>query len=55
MYHPHADEMVQMAMGMLGFFVIHPKVPESCASTATSIFLLSLRLDPGTAGPTPWS
>jgi FtsP/CotA-like multicopper oxidase with cupredoxin domain len=25
MYHPHSDEMVQMAMGMQGFFVIHPK------------------------------
>ncbi|QND61932.1 multicopper oxidase domain-containing protein (plasmid) [Mesorhizobium huakuii] len=25
MYHPHSDEMVQMAMGMMGFFVIHPK------------------------------
>jgi hypothetical protein len=23
MYHPHADEMVQMAMGMMGFFVIN--------------------------------
>ena len=28
MYHPHADEMVQMAMGMMGFFVIHPKDPK---------------------------
>jgi hypothetical protein len=27
MYHPHADEMVQMAMGMMGFFVVHPKDP----------------------------
>jgi len=26
MYHPHADEMVQMAMGMMGFWVTHPKV-----------------------------
>jgi manganese oxidase len=25
MYHPHSDEMVQMAMGMQGFFIIHPK------------------------------
>jgi FtsP/CotA-like multicopper oxidase with cupredoxin domain len=24
MYHPHADEMVQMAMGMMGFWVTHP-------------------------------
>ncbi len=25
MYHPHADEMVQMAMGMHGMWVTHPK------------------------------
>ena len=25
MYHPHADEMTQMAMGMMGLFIIHPK------------------------------
>jgi FtsP/CotA-like multicopper oxidase with cupredoxin domain len=25
MYHPHADEMVQMALGMMGFFVVHPR------------------------------
>jgi FtsP/CotA-like multicopper oxidase with cupredoxin domain len=25
MYHPHADEMVQMAMGMMGLWVTHPK------------------------------
>ena len=29
MYHPHSDEMVQMALGMMGFFVIHPKAPET--------------------------
>jgi len=25
MYHPHADEMTQMAMGMMGFWVTHPR------------------------------
>jgi manganese oxidase len=25
MYHPHADEMVQIAMGCFGFWVTHPK------------------------------
>ena len=25
MYHPHADEMTQMAMGMMGSWVTHPK------------------------------
>ncbi|WP_235031309.1 copper oxidase, partial [Geminicoccus flavidas] len=27
MYHPHADEMVQMAMGMMGLLIVHPKDP----------------------------
>jgi len=27
MYHPHADEMVQLALGMMGLFVVHPKRP----------------------------
>ncbi|MEO8198475.1 MAG: copper oxidase [Thermoanaerobaculia bacterium] len=27
MYHPHADEMVQMALGMMGFFIVHPRRP----------------------------
>ncbi len=25
MYHPHADEMLQIAMGMMGFWITHPK------------------------------
>ena len=25
MYHPHADDMMQMAMGMMGCIVVHPK------------------------------
>jgi FtsP/CotA-like multicopper oxidase with cupredoxin domain len=29
MYHPHADEMVQMAMGLMGFWVTHPKLDKS--------------------------
>jgi FtsP/CotA-like multicopper oxidase with cupredoxin domain len=29
MYHPHSDEMTQMAMGMMGFFIIHPKEGEN--------------------------
>lgn len=28
MYHPHADEMTQMAVGMMGMFIIHPKTPK---------------------------
>ena len=35
MYHPHSDEMVQMAMGMMGFFVVHPRDPMLHQSIAT--------------------
>ncbi len=37
MYHPHSDEMVQMGMGMMGMFIVHPRDPRtSGASIATS-------------------
>ncbi len=25
LYHPHADETLQMAMGLMGFLIVHPK------------------------------
>ena len=28
MYHPHFDEMTQMALGMMGMIVVHPKRPK---------------------------
>jgi FtsP/CotA-like multicopper oxidase with cupredoxin domain len=27
LYHPHYDEMTQMALGMMGLFVVHPRRP----------------------------
>ena len=49
MYHPHSDEMVQMAMGMEGFFVIHPKkgYPEP-VDRHFLIFLQEWFVQPGT-------
>ena len=29
MYHPHADEMTQIAVGMMGMIVVHPRTPET--------------------------
>jgi FtsP/CotA-like multicopper oxidase with cupredoxin domain len=29
MYHPHADEMTQIALGMMGMIVVHPRTPET--------------------------
>jgi FtsP/CotA-like multicopper oxidase with cupredoxin domain len=32
MYHPHADETLQMADGNDGFIVVHPKNPKAMAA-----------------------
>lgn len=54
MYHPHSDEMVQMALGMMGFFVIHPKVPETPKVDRHFVVMLSeWFVEPGTATPNP--
>jgi FtsP/CotA-like multicopper oxidase with cupredoxin domain len=52
MYHPHADEMVQMAMGMMGMFIVHPKNPsEQQVDRDFAIMLHSWDVKPGTATP----
>ena len=52
MYHPHADEMVQMAMGMMGFFVVHPRDPNLYRVDRDFVFLLaSYDIDPGSYVP----
>ncbi len=52
MYHPHADEMVQMAMGMMGLIVIHPREPEHSRIDRDYAFILhNFDVKPGTATP----
>ena len=52
MYHPHADEMTQMAMGMMGFWVTHPKDPALYRVDRDYVFLLSsYDIDPGSFTP----
>jgi len=52
MYHPHADEMVQMAMGMMGFFVVHPRDPSLYRVDRDFVFLMSTYdIDPGSYLP----
>jgi FtsP/CotA-like multicopper oxidase with cupredoxin domain len=54
MYHPHADEMVQMAVGMMGMFIIHPKAGEPQRIDRDYCFLLhNWALHPGTYRPDP--
>jgi hypothetical protein len=52
MYHPHADEMVQMAMGMMGFFVVHPRDPARLRVDRDFVFLLNaFDIQPGARVP----
>ena len=52
MYHPHADEMVQMAMGMMGAFIIHPKDSRQMRVDRDFVFLLAAYdIEPGAATP----
>ncbi|MEO1751657.1 copper oxidase [Thiofaba sp. EF100] len=52
MYHPHADEMVQMAMGMMGMFIVHPKNPDFMRVARDFCFLLNAYdIDPGSYTP----
>ncbi len=52
MYHPHSDEMVQMAMGMYGFWVTHPRDPDFMRVDRDFVFLLnSFDIEPGSATP----
>lgn len=52
MYHPHADEMVQLAMGMMGLFVIHPKGGDH-VDRDYALLLHHFALHPGTYRPDP--
>jgi manganese oxidase len=52
MYHPHADEMVQMAMGMMGLFIVHPRDPQLHRVDRDFAFIMqSYDIDPGAALP----
>jgi len=52
MYHPHADEMVQMAMGMMGFIVVHPRDPGFMRVDRDFVFLINAYdIDPGSYTP----
>ncbi|GAB7542098.1 multicopper oxidase family protein [Cupriavidus sp. 8B] len=52
MYHPHSDEMVQMAMGMMGLLVVHPKDPAQMRVDRDFVFLISAYdIDPGSYTP----
>jgi len=52
MYHPHADEMLQMAMGLMGSWITHPKNPKFMPVDRDFIFLLNAYdIEPGSYTP----
>ena len=53
LYHPHADETLQMSMGLMGFFVIHPKKEPRRIDRDFAIFLGEWNVPPGGATPNP--
>lgn len=55
MYHPHSDEMFQIAMGMEGFFIIHPKDGDDPKIDRDfAIFLHEWRVPMGAETPIPF-
>jgi hypothetical protein len=52
MYHPHADETTQMAMGMMGSWVTHPADPHAMPVDRDYVILLNAYdIDPGSFTP----
>jgi manganese oxidase len=52
MYHPHADETTQMAMGMMGFWVTHSRDPKFMPVDRDYVFLLNAYdISPGSYTP----
>jgi hypothetical protein len=55
MYHSHFDEMTQMALGMVGMFIMHARNVPSEERPTRDFVLMSQewRIDPGAARPDP--
>ena len=53
MYHPHFDEMTQMALGMMGSFIVHPRKAKVRPDRDFTLMLSEWRVDPGTSRPNP--
>lgn len=53
MYHSHGDEMTQIGLGAMGFFVIHPKTRPYKIDRDYAIFVSEWFVPPGAARPNP--
>lgn len=52
MYHPHADEMTQLALGMMGMIVVHPRAAEHHVHDY-ALMLHEMKIPIGAARPDP--
>jgi manganese oxidase len=54
MYHSHSDDMTQIALGMMGMLVIHPRTPTGPRPDRDFVLMSSeWRIDVGTMRPNP--
>lgn len=54
MYHPHYDEMTQMALGMNGMIVVHPRRPRGARVDRDFVLMAhEWKVEPGTSRPDP--
>lgn len=53
MYHSHGDEMVQIALGAMGFLIVHPKAEKEHIDKDFVIFLNEWYIPAGTSRPDP--
>ncbi len=54
MYHSHHDEMTQMAMGLMGMIVVHPRAPAGPPPDRDYVYMLSeWAIRPGARRPDP--
>jgi FtsP/CotA-like multicopper oxidase with cupredoxin domain len=53
MYHPHYDEMTQMALGMAGMFVVHPKAPRYRVDRDFVLMTHEWKIHAGASRPDP--
>jgi FtsP/CotA-like multicopper oxidase with cupredoxin domain len=53
MYHPHADEMTQIALGMMGMIVVHPRAAEPRRVRDYALMAHEWKIAIGTRRPDP--
>jgi FtsP/CotA-like multicopper oxidase with cupredoxin domain len=53
MYHSHHDEMTQMALGLMGMFIIHPRNPKSRPDRDFALMTSEWKIPVGTSRPDP--